>query len=158
MIVHLDGFVLYLLKMNCKVGFVDMKTAFSFKYLLAFLILFAAIVAIALFVTGGFIRNHFGDILIVVFIYCFIRVFIRNRLKWLPLYIFIFATLVEIGQYFNLVYLLGLGHSQLARIVIGTTFDPYDILMYFIGCVLLFIYDFKDDILKLLFQKEKDCV
>ena len=120
-----------------------MKIRFSFKYLIAFLVLLAAIVAIALFVPGGFIRYHFGDVLIVIFIYCFFRLLIRNRLKWLPLYIFIFATLVEIGQYFGLVYILGLGHSQLARVVIGTTFDPYDILMYAIGCALIFVYDMK---------------
>ena len=115
-----------------------MKIGFSLKYFCAFLVLFASIVAIAVWVPGGFIRNHFGDILIVIFIYCFIRIFIRNRLKLLPLYIFLFATLVEIGQYFNLVYILGLEHSQLAQIAIGVTFDPYDILMYFIGCV--FVY------------------
>jgi len=122
-------------------GYFTMKLTFNLKYLLAFLILFAAIAAIAIFVPGGFIRYHFGDILIVIFIYCFIRIFVRNRLKWLPLYIFIFATLVEIGQYFGLVYWLGLGHSQLARIVIGTTFDVWDIVMYFIGCVLIFIFE-----------------
>jgi len=120
-----------------------MKIKFSFKYLIAFLFLFIIIAAIALFMDGGFIRYHFGDVLIVIFIYCCIRILIRNRLRWLPLYIFIFATLVEISQYFGLVYMLGLGHSQIARVVIGTTFDPYDILMYAIGCVLIFLYDLK---------------
>ena len=120
-----------------------MKIRFSFKYFIAFVLLFITIAAIALFMSGGFIRYHFGDILIVIFIYCFIRIFIRNRLRGLPLYIFIFAVLVEIGQYFGLVYILGLGHSQLARVVIGTTFDPYDILMYAIGCILIFVYNLK---------------
>jgi len=119
------------------------KIRFSFKYFIAFVLLFITIAAIALFMSGGFIRYHFGDILIVIFIYCFIRIFIRNRLRGLPLYIFIFAVLVEIGQYFGLVYILGLGHSQLARVVIGTTFDPYDILMYAIGCILIFVYNLK---------------
>ena len=118
-----------------------MKLSFNLKYFIAFLILLAAIVLIAAFVPGGFIRNHFGDILIVIFIYCFIKMFIRNRLKWLPLYIFIFATLVEIGQYFNLVGLLGLEHSQLARIIIGTTFDIWDIVIYFIGCALIYSWE-----------------
>jgi len=122
-----------------------MKIGFSLKYLCASLILFTAMAAIAVFISGGFIRNHFGDILIVIFIYCFIRIFIRNRIKLLPLYIFIFAALVEIGQYFNLVYLLGLEHSQLARIVIGVTFDPLDILMYFIGCALVFLFEIYQD-------------
>jgi len=124
-----------------KYGETDIIISINYKYLLAFLILFAAIIAIALFVQGGFIRNHFGDILIVIFIYCFVKIFVKNRLKWLWLYIFIFATLVEIGQYFGLVYLLGLGHFRLARIVIGVTFDVWDIVMYFVGCVLILGYE-----------------
>jgi len=115
--------------------------AFNFKFLIASLVLFVAIACIALFFNTGFIRYHFGDILIVIFIWCFIRIFIRNRFKWMWLCIFIFATLVEIGQYFGLVYLLGLGHSQLARVVIGTTFDPWDIVMYFIGCIFVLLYE-----------------
>ena len=120
-----------------------MRIKFNLKYLITFLLLFVIIAVIAIFMPGGFIRYHFGDILIVIFIYCFIRILVRNKFKWLPLYIFIFATLVEIGQYFGLVYILGLGHSQIARVVVGTTFDPYDILMYAIGCILIFIYDIK---------------
>lgn len=118
-----------------------MKFGFNYRYLIAFSVILMAIVAIALFVSGGFVRYHFGDILIVILIYCFVRIFIRNRLKLLPLYIFAFAVLVEIGQYFGLIYMLGLENSQFARIVIGTTFDVWDIVMYFIGCVVLFIYD-----------------
>ena len=114
---------------------------FSWRYLLAFLIMLAAIIAIALFITTGFIRNHFGDILIVILIYCGVKIFICQYVKWLPLYIFIFATLVEVGQYFNLVYLLGLADFPLARIAIGMTFDWWDIVMYFIGCVLLYCWD-----------------
>lgn len=120
-----------------------MKIAFNFKFFMAFMFLFAAIVAIALFIETGFIRNHFGDILIVVFIWCFIRIFLRNELKWLWLYIFIFAALVEFGQYLGLIYMLGLGHSQLARVVIGVTFDWWDIVMYFIGCMILWFLERK---------------
>ena len=118
-----------------------MNIKFSIKYFAAFLILFAVIIAIAIFIEGGFIRNHFGDILIVIFIYCFVRSFIRNRLKWLWLHIFVFATFIEFMQYFRLVYMLGLGHSRLARVIIGTTFDWWDIVMYFIGCTLIYLFE-----------------
>ena len=120
-----------------------MKFGFNFKYMVAFVVLLLMIVLIALFIPSGFIRYHFGDILIVVLIYCFIKIFVRKRIKLLPLYIFVFAVLVEIGQYFGLVYWLGLGDFQLARIAIGTTFDVWDILMYFIGCVLIFVFETK---------------
>jgi len=96
---------------------------------------------IAVFVGGGFIRNHFGDILIVIFIYCAVRTLVRNRLKWLWLYIFAFATFVEFMQYLGLVYMLGLGDSQLARVVIGTTFDWWDIAMYFVGCLMVWWFE-----------------
>ena len=118
-----------------------MKLGFAWGYFIAFVILLIVIAAIAINGGSGFIRYHFGDILIVVFIYCFVKSFVRNRMKWLAFAVFIFATLVEIGQYFGLVYLLGLGDVTAARIIIGTTFDPYDILMYFIGCALLYAYE-----------------
>ena len=109
-------------------------------YLLAFFVLLTAIVLIAIYGTG-FIRYHFGDILIIIFIYCFIRSFIRNRMKWLPLAVFIFAVLVEIGQYFHIVEWLGLAHIAFIRIAVGMTFDPWDIVMYFIGCALLYLFE-----------------
>ena len=118
-----------------------MKLGISRGYLFAFLILFIVIVLIAVFGTSGFIRDHFGDILIVILIYCFIKSFVRNRMKWLPLAIFIFSVLVEIGQYFDIVERLGLADIAIARIAIGMTFDPWDILMYFIGCVLLYLFE-----------------
>ncbi|MCL2375801.1 MAG: DUF2809 domain-containing protein [Defluviitaleaceae bacterium] len=113
----------------------------NYKYLAAAVVLFIAMVIIALFFQGGFLRNHFGDILVVMFIVCTIRSIIRPRMKWLCLAVFIFATLVEIGQYFDLVGLLGLTGNALAETIIGTTFDPWDILMYAIGCLIMYVIE-----------------
>ena len=118
-----------------------MKINLNLKYLLATLTLLLLIIYIAIYIPGGFIRDHFGDIIIVIFIYCFIKSFITTESKWLIPGIFIFATLVEIGQYFNMVYHLGLYDISIARIAIGTTFDIWDIVMYFIGCLLLYLYE-----------------
>ena len=38
------------------------------------------------------------------------------------------AYLVELGQWFGLVDALGLGGSRVARVVLGATFDPLDLL------------------------------
>jgi len=119
------------------------KIAFSFKFFTAFISFLIAIVLIALFIETGFIRNHFGDVLIVLLIWCFIRIFLRGQIKLLWLYIFAFATMVEFAQYFGLVYILGLGHSQLARVIIGTTFDWWDIVMYFVGCAIIWYFERK---------------
>jgi len=118
-----------------------MKFGLNIKYLCAFLIFFIIVVLIAVFGASGFIRYHFGDILIVILIYCFVKSFIRNRMKWLPVAIFIFAVLVEIGQYFNMVERLGLYDIAIARIAIGTTFDPWDIVMYAIGGILVVVFE-----------------
>ena len=114
---------------------------FNIKYLIAFIVLFAIEVVIALVVINSFVRGHLGDVIVVVLIYCFIKMFVRKEMRLLWLYIFIFATLVEIGQYFNITEMLGLGGSQLARIIIGSTFDIWDIVCYFVGCVGILIYE-----------------
>ena len=120
-----------------------MKIVLSRKYLAASLVLFAAMVFIALFVRDGFIRWHFGDILVTLFLCCFIRAFIGKKGTWLPLGVFVFAAMVEIGQLFNLVELLGLEGVRIAEIVIGATFDIWDIVMYGIGCCIFYVIDKK---------------
>jgi len=118
-----------------------MKIRSDIKYLCAFIAVFIIEAIIAVFIHDNFIRPYLGDILVVVLIYCFIKTFVRNETKLLPLYIFIFAVLVEVGQYFNLVTLLGLSEYKLARIIIGSTFDMKDIACYLVGCVGLFLYE-----------------
>jgi DNA integrity scanning protein DisA with diadenylate cyclase activity len=116
--------------------------AFRFNkwYLCAFIIVLIIEIIIGVFVHDNFIRPYVGDVLVTVLIYCFIKSFIANELKLLPLYIFIFACLVEIGQYFNLVDLLGLGNNRIARIIIGAYFDLMDIVCYLVGCIGLFLF------------------
>ena len=114
---------------------------FNIKYFIAFLFLFAIEAMIAIFVKDNFIRNNIGDILVVVLIYCFIRAFIKYEIKLLWLYIFIFAAAVEVGQYFHLIDLLGLGEYRLARIIFGTVFDIWDIVCYFIGCMSMCLFE-----------------
>jgi hypothetical protein len=110
-------------------------------YLCAFVALFLVLFAIAVFVNDGFVRPYLGDVLVVWFVYCFVRTFVANEFYPLPLYVFIFAALVEVGQYFNLVPLLGLESNVIARVVIGTHYDFADIVCYFVGCAGLFLYE-----------------
>jgi hypothetical protein len=53
----------------------------------------------------------------------------------------LFAFAVELGQYFDLVTMLGLQHNRLARIIIGTTFDVRDLLAYAVGGLLVLAVD-----------------
>ena len=106
-------------------------------YGLAALLHFVIEVLIALFVRDRFIRPYGGDILVTLLICCVIRVILPRNYR-LPIGggVLAFAILVEVGQYFGLVYLLGLGHIGFFRILIGTGFSWWDMVCYGAGCVL----------------------
>lgn len=113
---------------------------FNFRYFAAFIIILSVEILIALFVHDGFVRPYLGDVIVVWLIYCFVRIFSTNKITALPLYVFLFAVSVEILQYFNIVELLRLEGNALARTVIGTSFSFIDIACYFVGALILFIW------------------
>lgn len=107
-----------------------------FWYALTFFAILLLIVIIALFVHDRFIRPYGGDILVTVLICAFARVFFPDKIKLLPVWVFLFAAAVEVGQYFGLVDLLGLGHIPFFRIALGTSFSWPDLICYGVGCAL----------------------
>lgn len=66
-------------------------------YAIAFVLLLVTEVLIALFVRDRFIRPYGGDILVTVLICCFVRILFPERIKLLPLLVFLFAAAVEWG-------------------------------------------------------------
>ncbi|MCM1083913.1 MAG: DUF2809 domain-containing protein [Clostridium sp.] len=110
-------------------------------YLIATFALLFTEVMIALFAHDSFIRPYVGDMLVVIVIYMFIRIWMPDKCRILPLYVFLFAVLVEVLQYFNIVEMLGLSESKFFSILIGGTFDWKDIACYGAGCVVLVIYE-----------------
>ncbi len=108
-------------------------------YFIITIVLLIIEVLIALFVHDSFVRPYVGDVLVVAVIYTFIRIFIPDKLKLLPLYIFLFGTFVELMQYINVVKLLGLQDNRFFSVLIGTTFDIKDIVCYGVGCLLIAI-------------------
>lgn len=118
-----------------------MKIGVNPKYLIGFILILAIETSIAVFIKDGFIRAYFGDMLVVVLIYCFIKTFVRNNLKFLILYIFIFSVLIEMGQYFNLVQRLGLSDFMVVKIIFGTSFDIRDIVCYLAGSLGLCLFE-----------------
>ena len=108
---------------------------------IATLVLLAIEVCIALFVHDEFIRPYMGDVLVVVVIYTFVRIFMPEKNALLPLYVFIFAAGVEALQYFHIVRLLGLEDNRFFRVLIGSVFDVKDVLCYAAGCLLLGGYE-----------------
>lgn len=113
----------------------------NYKYLISFIILFFIEVIIALFIDDEIIRPYIGDILVIILMYTFIRTFIKKELRLLSIYLFIFATFVEVMQYFNILEILGLENNKLLSVVLGSVFDVKDILCYLIGSIILLIFD-----------------
>ena len=98
--------------------------------------IFLAEVLIALFVRDDFIRPYGGDILVTALICCFLRIFFPCGVRLLPLWVFLFAAAVEVGQYFDFVSLMGLGNIAFFRILLGSTFSWADLVCYAAGCAL----------------------
>ena len=115
-----------------------MRKKLRIIYAAAFVLLFLTEVYIGLYVHDRFIRPYFGDVLVVILLCCFVRIFIPKRLRLLPLYIFLFATAVEISQYIGLVKLLGFENNTLISTLMGTSFSWYDIVCYGAGCLAFF--------------------
>ncbi len=98
-------------------------------YPIATVILLFIEVLIAIYVHDAFVRPYIGDVLVVVVIYTFIRIFVPERCKLLPLYVFIFAALV-VG-FADVPYCgsIRLAEKSFLSILVGSVFDWKDILV-----------------------------
>lgn len=114
-----------------------MKKRLQIQYAIVCLILIIVEVLIALLVKDRIIRPYVGDILVVVVLNYFIRVFVPIGIRLLPLYIFVFAVGIEVLQYLKFVELLGFERNHLLRTLIGSVFDLKDIICYAIGCLII---------------------
>jgi len=55
--------------------------------------------------------------------------------------VLLFSYFIEVLQYFNIVKMLGLQNSNLARVVIGTSFEWTDLMAYTLGIGLVILLD-----------------
>lgn len=100
----------------------------------AAILLFLAEVLIALYVHDSFVRPYLGDVLVVILLYCLVRVFLPTGVPLLPLYVFLFAAAVETAQYLQVLSWLGLQHIAWLQVVAGSSFSWWDMLCYLAGC------------------------
>ena len=84
--------------------------------------------------TTGFLRATFGDFVVVLFLYTAARTVIPQKLRILPLLIFLFALTVELLQAVDVVGLLGITNETM-QIAVGTVFDWGDVVAYGLGCL-----------------------
>ena len=103
-------------------------------YLILFSIILIIECLIAIFLKQGFIRENIGDILVVPCIYTMLRIIFPQKIKYLALYILIFAILVEILQLLNITTVLS-NNNKILSIALGGTFDLKDIICYILGVI-----------------------
>ena len=120
-----------------------MKLKLNPYYFIAFLVLFATEICIAIFLKGGFIRHTFGDFLVAILVYCFLRSFIETKPIFMALFVLAFSFAVEFLQLFNLLDVLNLRENKLAVIVLGSTFHISDLIAYTLGVITIFLIDKK---------------
>lgn len=119
---------------------------FNVRYFLTTVLLFITEVVIAVYAHDAFIRPLFGDLLVVILIYCFIKSFFNSDPFNTAIAVLIFSFFIETSQYFHLAQRLGLGNSTLAVTVMGSYFSFADLFMYILGTIIILIIEkFKKD-------------
>lgn len=98
----------------------------NFKNLSIFILLFITELLIVINYKNGFIRNNFGDYLVILMLYYFFRSFINLKPVYTALLTLCIAYTVEFLQYINIVEILNLEQH-------GTTFSIHDIIAYTLG-------------------------
>lgn len=94
---------------------------------------FLVLLVIALYIRDDVIRPYGGDVVVALFLYFLARGTLQWSRSVCVAGVFAFAVLVEVAQGGGLISLLGLEEEPLAELVLGTTFDPADILAYALG-------------------------
>jgi hypothetical protein len=118
-----------------------MKTHFNPYYFAVFYTLLLIEIAIALFLKDGFIRHTFGDFLVVILLYCFIKSFVVIKRVPLALMVLLIAFVIEFLQLANLLEQLNLRDNKLLATRFGTSFSIQDLIAYTLGVLFSLVAD-----------------
>ncbi len=113
-------------------------------FIIALLILIAVEVVIALTQHGNWLRYYGGDVIIVWAVYCLVQSVLggKNNHYIVHIGVLLFAFLVEFLQYIHIVDIIGLGHIEFFRILIGTSFAVEDLWSYALGTAIALVGTF----------------
>jgi len=114
---------------------------FKSTYFILTILLFTVEVLIATFVHDQIIRPYIGDLLVVILIYCFVKSFFNFPIVSTAISILLFSFLVEFLQYLKIVEVFGLQKNKIARIIIGTSFSWFDLVLYTIGISIVILVE-----------------
>ncbi|PKA83604.1 uncharacterized protein DUF2809 [Ulvibacter sp. MAR_2010_11] len=113
---------------------------FRKKYAVITIILLLVEIAIALFHFHPIVRGFLGDVLVVILLYTFLRTFLLISPVKIALGALLFAFTIEFVQILNPVEFFEI-HSKILQTVIGSSFDPWDLVAYSIGFVFILLLE-----------------
>jgi hypothetical protein len=105
-------------------------------YALLALALLLIEIAIALFVRDRFVRPYLGDTLAVILVYVALRAAFNVGIGRAAALAFLIAVVIELGQLFRVLDLLGLQGNAIARTVLGYGFEAKDFVAYAAGALI----------------------
>ena len=114
---------------------------FNHNYSILTVLLFLTEVFIALYVKDSFIRPYFGDFLVVILLYCFLKSFIKVSVFVATSVVLLFSFAIETAQYFNIIEKLGIQDVTFARVIIGNSFSWMDLVAYSLGIVTVLVIE-----------------
>lgn len=116
---------------------------FKKTYFALFLILLLIEICIAYFLKTGFIRHTFGDFLVVILLYCFLRSFVNIKPIAIALFVLFVSFLIEFLQLTSFLEWLNLQDNYLAKTILGCTFHVSDLVAYTLGIITVIIIENK---------------
>lgn len=111
------------------------------SYFIIFTFLLITELLIATVFRYSFLRPVFGDFLVTPLLYTLARGTIKLKPKTTSFVVLLFALIIELGQYINIRELLGFEKQWLFELILGTSFDWFDILAYTLGVLTIYTVD-----------------
>ena len=103
--------------------------------------LFVVLVFIAVYVRDSILRPYVGDLLVVICLYFLVRGATGSGRYWTAGAVFILAAIIEYAQMLQLLSWLGLSDVPIVRVVLGSTPDPLDMVLYATGILIVLLVD-----------------
>jgi hypothetical protein len=110
------------------------------KYFLIFILLLVSEIIITKY-ASGFIRHTFGDYLVVLLGYSFIKSVTKMSAKSAAIVMLVISFGVEFLQLTNTQNYYPIEYSKLFKLVLGTSFSLGDLIAYFFGFLTILILE-----------------
>ncbi|KNY30034.1 DUF2809 domain-containing protein [Pseudobacteroides cellulosolvens] len=112
-------------------------------FTLSILCFLSCIIIVKLFDDNLFIRGFTGDIIVILLIYFLVKAIYDVKPSHLAILVLGLGFITEFLQYAKLIRLLGLEQNTIAKLIIGSVFDPFDLIAYTLGAITVYIIDTK---------------